>query len=65
MADTKTVAIAGLGDVAKFLVEEFKKTDHKVVLISREVVIQCNFTDYRLVLGLLRAATQFAPLTIQ
>jgi hypothetical protein len=38
MSVTKTVAIAGAGDVAKYLVEELlKEGRHKVVVISRAV----------------------------
>jgi glutamate dehydrogenase/leucine dehydrogenase len=34
----KRVAVAGLGDVAKYLVEELRKSQYDIVVISREVL---------------------------
>jgi nucleoside-diphosphate-sugar epimerase len=50
---TKTVAIAGAGDVAKYLVEELVRTDHNIVILSRanrdwfvQQQIEIRITDY-------------------
>ncbi|KAJ2956511.1 hypothetical protein NQZ79_g7623 [Umbelopsis isabellina] len=49
----KTVAIAGAGDVAKYLVEELARTNHKTVVLSRakrdwfvNQQIEIRITDY-------------------
>lgn len=34
----KTVAVAGAGDVAKYVVEQLLKRGHRVVVLSREVL---------------------------
>ncbi|KAJ2958592.1 hypothetical protein NQZ79_g5860 [Umbelopsis isabellina] len=50
---SKTVAIAGAGDVAKYLVEELARTNHKTVIISRakrnwfvDQQLETRITDY-------------------
>jgi nucleoside-diphosphate-sugar epimerase len=51
----KTIAIAGAGDVAKYLIEEIRKTEHYPVLLTRasrdwfaESGVETRITDYTL-----------------